>query len=810
MGSPQGDPDGSIALSQRMESFAHQMLRTADVPAQAWNQSADLLKAAVKLDPSEPRYARLLADDLLSLDDSSGAIDALKHYLKLQREDQSAQVQLLDLFLAQMQSADQKIAYLRGVMDKEGIPPEVRSSAAVRCAQLLAARLQDDEAIKVLDAALVLDPLNSAAMRAKFDLTSATATPLDRVHQLLNILMSCPADPLVTTQLAQQLAEAGLTSQSIEWYSYSNGLYSMSGVRPDESFALGAASELLIADRSDDAASLLSQFVAAIPGNVNGWLLRATVAKYQADQNPADKTIQDATADIMRQTSIGLTNHLMVVRGMAIGGTPPTTQPMESQAAAPLPDLTGDPEMLRKAGRADITDDYVATVEALTWYDLYFAKDATSAQPLLDVLGKLLGDQDPQLARLRGWQEYVSGDPVAASTKFVAVQGTDPLAALGLDLIDLADPHKHDDAVSHSKRLLSAHPAGMVGATIFAALSKYDVALEHPPAADAIYQALLAFPMDFTQIVNHPQSFYIVHAEPSEFTYSFGEPVLIHVMIENISPYDIAIGPDAVLHPDLWVDASLRGMETQTFAGAAFDRFGQKLVLPVGQTVSTYVRVDDGSLNSVFFSDPRTSLTINCGIVTNPTSVRSAGAGQPSLGRSGPCGYGVQLSRMILRGAVSLDTDDAREALLQRLHDGDGGEKIRTLDILTNCIQSMRRTNEPGSQPIIDKFIAHIRQATSDETPSVSAWAQFSLGLLSTGDDQTTVISQMGQDQAHWQTRLLAMVAQAVVGGSEQLSDQLSKDSDPIVRDFAVFTAQRLAAVPPAPAPAAQTPSASP
>src|SRR5208282_1919321 len=101
-------------------------------------------------------------------------------YLKLNREDQSAQVQLLDLYLAQMQSADQKIAYMRAVMDKEGIPPEVRSSAAVRCAQLLAARLQNDDAIKVLDTALVLDPLNSAAMRAKFDLTSVGATRLDR------------------------------------------------------------------------------------------------------------------------------------------------------------------------------------------------------------------------------------------------------------------------------------------------------------------------------------------------------------------------------------------------------------------------------------------------------------------------------------------------------------------------------------------------------------------------------------------------------------------------------------------------------
>jgi tetratricopeptide (TPR) repeat protein len=717
--------------------------------------------------------------------------------------------QLIDLVLSQKQSADQKIAYLRLVMSMQAIPVEVRSSAAVRCAQLLASRLQTDEAVKVLNAALVMDPLNAAAMRAKYDLIGAKSTRLNRVQQLVGLLMACPSDPVVATKLAQELADAGLVNEAIEWYTFANGLYSLSGVRPDATFALGAASELLIADHTDAATSLAAQYVTAVPDDVNGWLLRATIAKYQAEQNPADKTIQAATADVLRQASIAITNHLTNLRAMAAGQAAPTTQPMESEAAAPLPDLSGDPELLVRAGRPALTDEYIATVAGLVWYDLYFAKDPSGADPLLDVLGKLLGDRDPQLARLRGWREYIGGDPVAASTKLVAAQDTDPLATLGLVLIDLPDAHKHDDALSRARRLLSANPSGLVGATIYEALKQYDVNVERSPTADAIDQAASAFPGDFAQIVSHPQTFYIVHAEPTEFSYDFGQPVLVRVMIENIGTYDLAIGPDAALHPDLWVDASMRGMETQTIAGAAFDRFGERLVLPAGQVVSTIIRVDNGALNSVFNEDPRASLTINLGIVTNPTSVQSAGAGQPGLGRPGPCGYGVQLTRMILRSPVVLSSDDAREALLQQLHDGDGGQKIRVLDVLTSGIQALRRENAPGDQDIIDKFMAHIRQATNDEVPAVSAWARYSLELLTTGDDQAAVLAQMGQDKSHWQSRLLAMVAQSVVGGTVELSTQLSQDSDPIVRDFAIAMAQRLAESPPAPPPA-QSPSASP
>jgi tetratricopeptide (TPR) repeat protein len=788
---PVGDPDGSIALAQRMETYAHQILRSDNVPPSAWNQSADLLKAAVKLDPNEPRYARLLVDALLTLDDGPGAIKALQSYIKLNRDDQFAQVQLLDLYLGQMQSADQKIAYLRGIIDKQDLPPEVRSATAVRCAQLLAARLQTSEAIKMLDAALTMDHLNSAAMRERYSLTAPTATRLNRVQQLLNMVMACPTDPIVATWLAEQLADAGLVNQSIQWYSYANSIYSESGIRPDASFALGASSELLIADRIDESSALLSQYVTAVPDDVNGWLMRALAAKYQGDENPADHGIQTATADIMRRASIALTNSLLAIRNQASGDTMATTQPMDAQAAAPLPDLSGDADLLGKSGKPELADQYVASAEALAWYDLYFAHNPASADPVISALQSLLGSQDARVVRLQGWRAFVGGDPVAASTKLVAVQDMDPLAALGMVLIDAADPHKHDEAVVRGKQLLAEHPSGFTGATIYASLHQYDVTLETPPSAESISEAMEAFPMDFLEIVNHPQQFYIIHAEPTQLTYNYGDPVLVRVMIENVGQYDISIGPDAALHPDLWGDASLRGLEIKTYGGAAFDRFEERLELPVGQTITTIMRVDNGPMYDVF-KQPFAPLTINMGIITNPSAVTSAGAGEPALGKAGPCGYGVQLSRMILRPPVQASNSDQREALLNQLRDPDGGNRIQTLDVLTNCVQEIRRENTPDSEPIVTRFIEHIRQTMDDPSPSVAAWARFCMEQLTTGDEQTAVISKMQQDE-HWQSRMLAMVGQSISGGTGVLATQLSNDSDPLVRDFAVSTSQRYA-----------------
>src|SRR5580658_8274602 len=139
---PQGDPDGSIALAERFSTAAHQIFHQQPLPPRVFDLAANLYRAANRLDPEEPRFLRSLADVYMETDDVSGAISALHDYLNLDREDaredQTAQLQYIDLYLSsdQVQSVDQRLAYLRYLLQKQGIADPVKSEIALRAAQL--------------------------------------------------------------------------------------------------------------------------------------------------------------------------------------------------------------------------------------------------------------------------------------------------------------------------------------------------------------------------------------------------------------------------------------------------------------------------------------------------------------------------------------------------------------------------------------------------------------------------------------------------------------------------------------------------
>src|SRR5580700_8395866 len=71
------DPDGSAALAERLTTFAHLTFHERNIPQKALQIDAALYRAAMKLNPNEPRFARALADVLMQLNDVQGAKSAL-------------------------------------------------------------------------------------------------------------------------------------------------------------------------------------------------------------------------------------------------------------------------------------------------------------------------------------------------------------------------------------------------------------------------------------------------------------------------------------------------------------------------------------------------------------------------------------------------------------------------------------------------------------------------------------------------------------------------------------------------------------
>jgi tetratricopeptide (TPR) repeat protein len=787
-----GDPEGSIALSEHLATFAHQILRQEKMPAKALNLSAALYEAAMRLNPKESRFPRALADIYLELNDTPGAVTALKTYLNLEPADQSAMVQQVDVYLRspQMQSLDQRLRYLRSLLQMQQIPAPVRSEVALRCARIYIQRSQTPEAIKMLDSARQNNPMNLDALRMRYVMTQADALPTDRVQQLLGIMQANPADPTVASRLAEQLAQMGLVDQAITWYGLANRLYAGSRSHPDPAFVLGATSELLIGNHPDEAANLATKYIQALPDDADGWFVWLSIAKFQLDLDPTDAATKAEYDKTVRKASIAITNRLQKIRQLA-GDTTATTRPIDSDTPTPLPNLAGDPEILKSAADVELRDPYIESLSSLAWLNLYYARDAATADPIIAALSEILPPSNTKLRSLQAWRQFVGGDPTGALPKLRALSKNDPISAMGALIIESSDPAKKDRVPVEARKLIDDHPSGVIGAVLWAEFSRFHFVVDPSPDSGAVATLVANVPNSFLQLISQPKGFYEVQVTPVKAGYKFGEPILVRVSLQNISDVDLAIGDDCAVHPELWFDAHLRGMLTSGITGAAIGRLDQRLVLAPNDIVSTVLRIDQDALYGYFNDNPNLDLLVNLTLVLNPTHVVKKSPEQPGTASPGVCGYSVQSTDLIAREPVPIETDDQRMQLLMSVDAADGGEKIRLMQILYVYVGILRNSQSTQAAPVAQAFVAKLRRAQTNGSAPVLAWQKLLIAMLASSNDQVNAIKAMAND-SNWQTRLLALEGARQLLGVKAIpiANLLSSDKDPIIRDYAVALSQ--------------------
>lgn len=779
------DADGSIALAEHFSTYAHITLRQKELPQKALALDAALYRAALKLNKDEPRYARALSDVLLEMNDIPGAMDALKHYLSLEPADQTAQIQLIDLYLAsdRMQSLEDRLVYLRHLLQVEGIPDPVKSEVAYRAAQLRMERGEQPEALKLLDAARRLNPMNLTALRERYYLTQEKALPSDRVSQLLGILQANPADPVVCSRLAEQLAQLGLVDTAVVWYGQANGLYGATGAPADPAFVLGASSELLIAKMAEKSLGLAQRYNTAVPDDADGWFVTLSVLKFQLAQY-SDETLQAKYTSTMKMAGIAIANRIEKIRKLA-GDTSATTRPVDSPDDTVLSDLSSDDTRFKPAQYRELLAPYKATLTSLAWLDLYYKHDVASAVPIIDDLERLSASGDATVKRLRAWQQYVAGDSSGALTKLQPLAPDDPLAGLGVALIQLKDPATAPKATVLAQRLLDDHPSGVIGAVLWAEFGHLGLKVDPAPSSGPVATLVANVPNAYLDLATQPKNFYDIEVTPLKPTFDYGEPILVRVFMQNTSNIDLAIGDDAAIHPTLWFDARFRNMQMQNIFGAAVGRLDQRLVLAPGDSVSTVVRVDQDALHDIFSGNPAYDLLLDLNLVTNPVGIST----DPRVGtvqaRPGVCGYSVPSSELIGREPVPIATADQINALYARLNADDGGEKIRTMQAITAYTVLLQSAKTKEGQQLCDDFISQLHRVDPGGRIPVLAFQKFESVAVAQPDDRVALIAAMTTD-SHWQCRMLGLIATNALGAKGvPIASQLANDSDPIVRDYA-------------------------
>lgn len=762
---------GDIALAARLAELGRDALRAKTIVDASWRASAAMMQAANRVDPTDGRYPRLLLDADLQLHDHQGAINALKAWLRTNPTNISAQTQLIDLYLAGMESADTKIAYLQEIIGKPPVGDLVRSHAAALATRLLMDRSENDQAAKTLAEALRLNPLNIDALRLRYQMIAVKGTPLERTAALLALLRANPAQPQVMASLAGQVADVGLAQASLEWYLAANSLRTRSGIPATPDLVNGYVTELFIAGQVDAAQKLAGQVVSANPAAIDMWLLKLTM----------DRATKDASFnDDKKKAGVALSNRLADVRTSA-GQKGATTRPVDTGPGLEVPNLTADLAQVKAMVSNEARNAYVSVLADIAWYQMYYLEQPVNPG-VLEFLRQTLPADNVTLTRVEGWNALVQGKGDDARVKLSAIADRDPLAKLGVIRLAGKDPKAQDAATADARKLVNDNPSGLLGATLWGELNSKSVQIVKSASGQAVEAELAKFPRDLLKILDTPQEFYAIRGEPLQIAHAFGEPLVVRVTIQNLSDYDLTIGPEGVIHSDLWFDARLRGGIDQVVPGVAYDRIADAGVLRSRQSISQVVRIDQGQLGQFLSTNPAISVQVATGVMTNP---------QPAQNglMAGPAGYRVQFPRLMERVATSIAGDAQRQKLYAAITTGDGAGKICAMEVLATYVHLIRTNKDVTKEAmaVTDEMVNAIRTGLSDSEPSVQAWAAYMSALVGPNDQLPTALGRMLTDKS-WQKRLLAVSALPILSPEQRkmLPEKAGiDDSDEIVKSYA-------------------------
>ncbi len=799
-GSPTTAP-GYAALAARLGALSRRVMQVSKVGPGNLKMAAALLEAAQRMDPTEPRYPRQLVDVLAGIRDDANAnqerMVAAQAFRKLQPEDRPIQLTIVDLYLSQIQAAEKKEAYLNDLLGRMEIHPEVRSGIALRLADVLGERKSEDEVLKAVRESLRLNPLNLEALQREFALTVRSATqPVERVRLVTAMLRSNPNQANVMVDLAQQLADLGLTDESLLWFAQGKALVRLSHSPEPPEYAARYAMEAFIADQTKTVADICDYLMEATE-DVTAPMLRL-MQEMRKDDKPAAAKYRAMGHNI-------LVNKIQQVRGF-LGVKGATTQPTGGEVIS-IPDLSDDAALLGGSENKEVQRAqafYIDTLQTLAWFEVYFDESPDEAKKITDFLEKVLKPGNPTLARTVGWIYLIKGDTTAAKQKLSAVADRDPLAGMGLLRLSRAGAADAAELDAAATRLMTASPSGLMGAILWNEFHPRQIKLVPRPEAESVRAELRKFPVQWLKILDQPQNFYLVKAEPLKVSFAYGEPVMARVTVQNIGNDDITVGPLGLIRPELGFDANipqLKDATPQPMQGVAGERLWQQGVLHPKQSITQNVRLDDGSLWQVFMQTPTMPLSLSMTIRTNWAVAKG------NVIVSMPGGLNAPFERAFERAPFLQTADEFRKAEAE-ISGGTDEQKIRRLDLINTYLQIIRaqiaraekeQANMGTLKEQAMEFDQAIRGAMSDPDAPVRFWARYSQATSGSEETRALILKRMLSDP-DWASRLVGMTGvfgtppekwKAVVG-------PLTADPEPLVRRMASgmveFAAAALAA----------------
>ncbi|HYE18057.1 MAG TPA: hypothetical protein VEA69_06415 [Tepidisphaeraceae bacterium] len=794
-------PDGGKELAARFITLAYDTMRQKPLVPPHVRQAAALIKTAVALDPQEPRYARMLYEAMLQMGDSEAALAALTKYRAISQqtaEDQVAMVAFVDLNVRKLETAAERAEWLTNLLtvtapNKEkgyaGLAAPVRAHLAFRASQVARERGQSDLEGSLLGQALELNPLNMDALRRRLEVVSAEGTAAERVGVMVEMLKSNPVQPAVLYQVGRECSAAGANEEALRYYKLAANVAGASGVSLGREFAIGYATELALMDVPqvlNEVRLVADALTKGDPNDLEGHLLRWLAARASKDKEALVK----AQGPLLNAAL----NRLTVLRNQ-LGVKEATTRPVDTSEALAVPDLSGDLKLLEDEKQANLRLPYAQAVADLAWYLVLVGNKPVEAGALVPALKALLTDGHPLVVRLEGWVALVQDQKDAAKVKLSAAAEQDDYAQLGLIVLRSADPAEKDRVLADAKALLTRNRSGLMAVVLRDVLRGLNAKGDpREDMADVRTKAMGLTP-DFLRLLEAPASFYLFRAEMADrrVVFPYGEPMIGHVSIRNVSKYPLTIGPDGIIKPDLWFDAQFRGLVQQAVPGAAYDKLGQVLVLAPGESVTQTFRFDQGQSGPLgqVIANPAPTLTFYGFARTNPRGDGGSGLG----------GQGVQFTSISERSGFALNQQGV-QVLTGLLNNGTVPERARSLDLVVALVSQLRaaqqqgQPNQQNAQQIADAFVQLLEQKVADPTAGVATWATF-LTAVNAPQKGVEMMGKLLADERAERRVLGVLISGGLPPAEHQalMKKVIAEDKDEAVRMYASASLELAAAI---------------
>ncbi|MDY6913969.1 MAG: hypothetical protein SVT52_05885 [Planctomycetota bacterium] len=701
---------------------------------------------ADKLMPNHPQTARLLADIYETQGRLKLASGAIQRYLAENQADHTQSVRWLHTSLETLNSAEQRVEFLKSVLARADLPAPLRAEAAMAWARILLGKGEKERAADLFAQALKLDKFNPLALSSRLASRKAPA-PADRTDTMLATLHGNPLAVRIAWDLATQLDSLGLYTQSLEFFDYA---WAVSSVRGEQNvshdFIRGYFNAMLDAGQGRRAVEMFQPLAKRFEKSTDLRTLLIEAYRGLNEDDKADKHVEALSARYKpRRAASGASTSFAVELAWFYLITRPRPNTALAYARSAARTAGDNPIVQRVLGAAELATGQADLVEA--------------GRKRLEKLLK----KDIYAAAFLAEHYYATGNEAAGG-----------------------------GAIISGAKLTRSGPAFR---RIAALAKKHKVAI--PPAAgsQAVLAAVNQFDRRVLEMGRTPEKFLAVTIRPAVEETAPGQAIEIVATLTNRGPIAVPVGNWGLLSPVVSLKVTVSG---ESFTNLPLAVWPAPRYLQPGESVRCRTRLDVGRLAQYLADRPLDELEMTVSGLLDPLqkgdvfqSTLPTVAVQPA-----------KIRRLSLPGKFDRTSPEAWRKSYQRslgliVRDMKTGplparmQAARQVASLLALAGRVKRAKAKLPEPLAKTFnrpvlLSMQRAVLADSSAAVRA--EMLAGLQQVPIDQA-IVQLLGpaiEDASPLvRFRLAELLGSSQMPGQNTVIDYLAQDSDPLVRRMA-------------------------